>query len=49
MPELARLFSFQAKEYAAVEARLEEIDAKLMKWHRADDLTAPFKTSPEVR
>jgi transposase len=35
LPELAReLFRFQAREYAAVEARLEEIEAKLMKWHR---------------
>src|SRR6201996_2617154 len=38
LPEMARdLFRFQAREYAAVEARLEEIEAKLMKWHREDD------------
>jgi transposase len=49
LPELAReLFSFQAKEYAAVEARLEEIDAKLMKWHRADDLSQRIATIPGI-
>jgi transposase len=31
LPEMARdLFRFQAQEYAAVEARLEEIETKLM-------------------
>ncbi len=49
MPELAReLFCFQAKEYAAVEARLEEIEAKLMKWHRADELSRRIATIPGV-
>ena len=49
MPELARdLFRFQAKEYAAVEARLEEIEAKLMKWHRADELSRRIATIPGV-
>jgi transposase len=49
LPELARdLFRFQAKEYAAVEARLNEIDAKLMKWHRADELSRQIATIPGV-
>ena len=50
MPELARkeLLRFQAKEYAAVEARLEEIEAKLMKWHRADELSRRIATIPGV-
>lgn len=49
LPELAReLFQFQAKEYAAVEARLAEIDAKLMKWHRADELSRRIATIPGV-
>lgn len=49
LPELAReLFQFQANEYAAVEARLEEIDAKLMKWHRADELSRRIATIPGV-
>lgn len=49
LPELARdLFHFQAKEYAAVEARLEEISAKLMKWHREDELSRRIATIPGV-
>jgi transposase len=49
LPELAReLFCFQAAEYAAVEARLGEIDAKLMKWHRADELSRRIATIPGV-
>lgn len=49
LPELARdLFRFQAREYAAVEARLEEIQAKLMKWHRADDVSRRIATIPGV-
>ncbi|MGY4382676.1 hypothetical protein ACVWZ3_010379 [Bradyrhizobium sp. i1.3.6] len=40
MPEMARdLFRLQAEEYAAVEARLAKIEAKLMKWHREDDVS----------
>jgi transposase len=49
LPELARdLFRFQAREYAAVEARLEEIEARLMKWHRADELSRRIATIPGV-
>ena len=49
LPELARdLFRFQAREYAAVEARLEEIEAKLMKWHRADELSRRIATIPGI-
>ena len=49
LPELARdLFRFQAKEYAAVEARLEEINTKLMQWHRADELSRRIATIPGV-
>jgi transposase len=49
LPELAReLFCFQAAEYAAVEARLDEIDTKLMKWHRADELSRRIATIPGV-
>ena len=49
LPELARdLFRFQAREYAAVEARLEEIEAKLMKWHRDDDVSRRIATIPGV-
>jgi transposase len=49
LPEMARdLFSIQAREYAALEARLEEIEAKLMKWHRADELSRRIATIPGV-
>jgi len=49
LPELARdLFRFQAREYAAVEARLEEIEAKLMKWHRDDNVSRRLATIPGV-
>lgn len=45
LPELARdLFRFQAKEYAAVEARLEEIETRLMAWHREDDVSRRLAT-----
>jgi transposase len=49
LPDLARdLFRFQAKEYVAVEARLAEIEDKLMVWHRADDLSRRIATIPGV-
>ena len=49
LPELARdLFRFQAREYAAVEARLDEIETKLMKWHRDDDVSRRLATIPGV-
>jgi transposase len=49
LPELALdLFRFQAKEYATVEGRLEEIEKKLMAWHRADDVSRRLATIPGV-
>lgn len=49
LPELARdLFLFQAREYASVEARLGEIDTRLMKWHREDDLSRRIATIPGI-
>jgi transposase len=49
LPEMARnLFRSQAQEYAAVEARLEEIETKLMRWHRADELSRRIATIPGV-
>ena len=49
LPEMARdLFRFQAQEYAAVEARLAEIEKKLMKWHREDDVSRRLSTIPGV-
>jgi transposase len=49
LPEMAKdLFRFQAQEYAAVEARLEEIEVKLMKWHREDDVSRRIASIPGV-
>jgi len=49
LPELALdLFRFQAREYAAVESRLEEIEKKLMKWHSDDDISRRLATIPGV-
>ena len=42
------LFRLQAREYATVVARLTEVDAKLMSWHRADDLSRRIATIPGV-
>jgi transposase len=49
LPDLARdLFRLQAKEYATVEARLEEVDAKLLHWHRTDDRSRRIASIPGV-
>ena len=49
LPELAQdLFGFQAREYAAVEARLKEIETKLMKWHREDEISRRIATIPGI-
>lgn len=49
LPELARdLFRFQAREYAAIKARLEEIETKLMKWHRENEASRRIATIPGI-
>src|SRR5215213_5757827 len=49
LPEMARdLFRLQAREYASVETRHKEVDAKLMSWHRADDVSRRIATIPGV-
>lgn len=49
LPEMAKdLFRLQAEEYAAVEARLAKIEAKLMRWHRDDDVSRRIATIPGV-
>ena len=36
LPIAAReLFSLQAKEYAQLQAQIDEVDAKLMAWHKS--------------
>src|SRR5215813_2791519 len=38
LPGLAReLFATQAKEFVQLQAQIEEVDTKLVAWHRADD------------
>lgn len=49
LPQLAKeLFGLQAKEFQAVESRLEETEAKLMKWHRNDDVSRRIATIPGI-
>jgi transposase len=49
LAKLAReLFRFQVRAYAAAEARLEEIETKLRKWHREDDVSRRIATIPGV-
>ena len=42
------LFRLQADEYAAVQARLAKFEAKLMKWHRGDDISRRIATIPGI-
>src|SRR5712691_4817270 len=38
LPALAReLFATQAQEYAQLQAQIDQVDARLMAWHRADE------------
>jgi len=47
LPLLARdLFALQAVQYAQLQARLEEIEARLMAWHRADECSRRLACSP---
>ena len=49
LPVLAReLFEAQAKEYAQLQARLEEVDDKLMAWHRDDACSRRLARIPGV-
>jgi Phosphate transporter family/Transposase IS116/IS110/IS902 family len=46
---LAReLFSLQAKEYAQLQAQVDEVDAKLMAWHKADECSRRLAKIPGV-
>ena len=47
LPALAReLFALHAKEYAQLQAELEDIEAKLMAWHRADECSRRLAQIP---
>ena len=49
LPALAReLFAAQAKEYAQLQAQIDEVDAKLMTWHRADECSRRLVKIPGV-
>jgi transposase len=49
LPPLAReLFDIHAKEYAQLQARLEEVEDKLMAWHRADECSRRLAKIPGV-
>jgi len=49
LPALAReLFAIQAKEHAQVQAQIDEVDAKLMAWHRADECSRRLAKIPGV-
>jgi transposase len=49
VPALAReLFAVQAKEYAQLQAELEDVGVKLMAWHRADECSLRLAKIPGV-
>jgi transposase len=49
LPALAReLFAIQAKEYAQLQTRIGEIDARLTTWHKADECSQRLAKIPGV-
>jgi transposase len=49
VPALAReLFAIQAKEYEQLQAQIDEIEAKLVAWHRADECSQRLAKIPSV-
>ena len=49
LPALAReLFASQAGEYAQLQAQIDEVDAKLTAWHRADECSRRLSKIPGV-
>jgi len=49
VPELAKeLFAVQGREYAALKARLREIEARLMAWHRHNEQSRRLAEIPAV-
>jgi transposase len=49
LPVLAReLFAIHAKEYAQLQAQIDEVDAKLTSWHRADECSRRLVKIPGV-
>ena len=49
LPTLAReLFAALAKEYAQLQAQIDEVDARLLAWHRADECSQRLTKIPGV-
>ena len=49
LPALAReLFAIQAEEYVQLQAQIDDIDAKLTAWHRADECSRRLAKIPGV-
>ena len=49
LPVLARdLFAIQAKEYAQLQERITEVEAKLMAWHRGDECSRRLAKIPGI-
>src|SRR5271167_3653306 len=49
LPALAReLFAAQANEYVQLQAQIDEVDARLMAWHRADECSRRLTKIPGV-
>jgi transposase len=49
LPGLAReLFAAQAREYAQLQAQIDEVDAKLLAWHRANECSRRLAKIPGV-
>jgi transposase len=49
LPVLAReLFAMQAAEYTQLQAQIDEVDTKLMAWHRADECSRRLAKIPGV-
>ena len=49
LPALAReLFAAQAKEYVQLQAQIDEVDARFMAWHRADECSRRLAKIPGV-
>jgi transposase len=49
LPLLAReLFAIQAKDYAQLQAQIDEVDAKLVAWHRADECSRRLAKIPGI-
>src|SRR5450432_1342139 len=49
LPVLAReLFAIQAKEYVELQTQIDEVEAKLTAWHRADECSRRLAKIPSV-